>query len=830
MKVVKLSKSKILFGFQMLLLLALCLIFWSFGAEASIKFTVWATYYIPVQQSDVREVSLPDVFIKWAHLSPGSFDNEKWYPGPDPDRKHTEGDWTWNWNTLAMPDEEKPNPPDIDFFNYKETIKNFYQSKKFEVRIKWRDKMVIAPVNISWDGLGPWNYQDNYWEDSNDSDPTKRRRLHSSLKRGMPAAQAAIEQDYLGGFDETYQREPKSMAGIDFSKTLAEELGFLEKERDLVEVEFLWLDEEPPLTPTAWSVHQFDIVNSGCNPNAKTLTNAMMSSEMAIEGTYAYSQPVVDENGIVYIAAKNGVVYATNPQEKYCLWDFNTGAELITSPVIEKDKIYVLSLNGKLYCLNRFNKEQCWVYDLTIEYTQFAGKPHTSPQIYKDYVCFTFNYMPFFVNKHTGVKINLQYAIPTFRCTIYSTPAIQNDVMYIHDCRSQVIAYSVPNGFYLWHQANHPGSLDSAGAKAVVLIGNKLILRVMGYVYAVNTESEKHKILWQQIISGGYSAPVVKDNKIYIQGYYGGVTKIYCLDPGTGDVLESPIEIKDDVEISIGGNNLYVACLYLQEITAIDLDLFKIRWTQQNIPGYVYSPVVPVGDKIYLSVLEHQLTAGQQITSTDNMLIISLSGSDIPEPVVFSSFSATVSEGQVVLEWTTQSETNNLRFDVYKNGEKIGSVRGAGDSALALNYKFIDDDVKIGQTYEYSIEDIDFSGQKNRSEVLTITIISSTANSYKQPEEFKLLQNYPNPFNPETWIPFELSQDIAATINIYDAADNLVKCLGLGNKQAGFYKTKDKAAYWDGRNYLGEKAASGVYFYTLQAGKFKATRKMLLVK
>lgn len=98
------------------------------------------------------------------------------------------------------------------------------------------------------------------------------------------------------------------------------------------------------------------------------------------------------------------------------------------------------------------------------------------------------------------------------------------------------------------------------------------------------------------------------------------------------------------------------------------------------------------------------------------------------------------------------------------------------------------------------------------------------------PNHTTLLQNYPNPFNPDTWIPFKLAQNTSVTINIYDTKGQLIRTIALGDKQAGVYITKAKAAYWDGRSSYGEKVASGVYYYTLEAGEFRATRKMVIVK
>jgi hypothetical protein len=98
------------------------------------------------------------------------------------------------------------------------------------------------------------------------------------------------------------------------------------------------------------------------------------------------------------------------------------------------------------------------------------------------------------------------------------------------------------------------------------------------------------------------------------------------------------------------------------------------------------------------------------------------------------------------------------------------------------------------------------------------------------PSRSELMPNFPNPFNPETWIPFKLAEGGKATITIYDINGRLVRMLSLGCVPAGVYQTKTKAAYWNGRNESGELVASGVYFYNLQSGKFKATRKMVILK
>ncbi len=111
-------------------------------------------------------------------------------------------------------------------------------------------------------------------------------------------------------------------------------------------------------------------------------------------------------------------------------------------------------------------------------------------------------------------------------------------------------------------------------------------------------------------------------------------------------------------------------------------------------------------------------------------------------------------------------------------------------------------------------------GIENLQKLLTLFI----------PEKTALLHNYPNPFNPETWIPYQLAEPAEVILTIHSVNGTLVRTLALGHHGAGIYQTRSRAAYWNGKNDVGESVASGVYFYTLKAGEFTATRKMLIRK
>ena len=99
-----------------------------------------------------------------------------------------------------------------------------------------------------------------------------------------------------------------------------------------------------------------------------------------------------------------------------------------------------------------------------------------------------------------------------------------------------------------------------------------------------------------------------------------------------------------------------------------------------------------------------------------------------------------------------------------------------------------------------------------------------------RPDETVLLANYPNPFNPETWIPYHLATGTDVQVNIYNTQGTLVRMLTLGHQSAGYYTSRSRAAYWDGRNALGERVASGIYFFQLQTDKMSLMRKMVILK
>jgi hypothetical protein len=192
-------------------------------------------------------------------------------------------------------------------------------------------------------------------------------------------------------------------------------------------------------------------------------------------------------------------------------------------------------------------------------------------------------------------------------------------------------------------------------------------------------------------------------------------------------------------------------------------------------------------------------------------------------PVDLSAFVSIVIDGNVLLKWTTASETNNSGFDMERLNEKgqtsddwtkISFVRGHGTNSLPNNYEFTDRNLPSGK-YNYRLKQIDFNGNfeyHNLSDEVVIGV----------PEKFELSQNYPNPFNPSTVISYSLSENSFVTLKVYDVIGNEVATLVSEKQNSGIYNYQFSTV-----NY---QLSSGVYFYKIEAGSFSAVKRMIMIK
>ena len=159
----------------------------------------------------------------------------------------------------------------------------------------------------------------------------------------------------------------------------------------------------------------------------------------------------------------------------------------------------------------------------------------------------------------------------------------------------------------------------------------------------------------------------------------------------------------------------------------------------------------------------------------------------------------------------------------------------AVDTAKGKLYWTEMNSIKCGDLSGENVQEVVAGLDRPTSIALTIVpvepaIAAAPARLSVLPTTTGLLPNYPNPFNPETWIPYQLADPSEVTLTIYGVDGRVVRRLALGHRPVGVYHGKSRAAYWDGRNQQGERVASGIYFYTLSAGDFTATRKLLIRK
>ena len=191
-------------------------------------------------------------------------------------------------------------------------------------------------------------------------------------------------------------------------------------------------------------------------------------------------------------------------------------------------------------------------------------------------------------------------------------------------------------------------------------------------------------------------------------------------------------------------------------------------------------------------------------------------------PVELTSFTASLNMSQVLLKWSTASETNNMGFEILRssqtdidNWEAIGFVEGKGTTTEFTNYEFYNElsEFNLSATLKYRLKQIDFSGQFEYSDIIEIEVTS--------PTEYSLEQNYPNPFNPSTVIEFSLPEDVSnVKLSIYNALGENVAELVNSSLTAGKYQYQ-----WNAKN-----VATGMYIYELRTDKFVSVKKMILMK
>ena len=208
------------------------------------------------------------------------------------------------------------------------------------------------------------------------------------------------------------------------------------------------------------------------------------------------------------------------------------------------------------------------------------------------------------------------------------------------------------------------------------------------------------------------------------------------------------------------------------------------------------------------------------------------SESDASLPVELTSFEVLdTRDNGITLHWITESEINNLGFILDRRTPTIDwieiasfvtdtELQGQGSVSHQTIYTYTDNTVIDNEVYDYRIADVDYDGNKEYHSLQLMGISPASI-----PITYVLHQNYPNPFNPITTLSYDLPVDGLVNITIYDMMGRQVKTLINDQQTAGY-----RSVQWDGTNDNGSPVSAGLYLYTIQAGEFRQTKKMVLLK
>ena len=233
-----------------------------------------------------------------------------------------------------------------------------------------------------------------------------------------------------------------------------------------------------------------------------------------------------------------------------------------------------------------------------------------------------------------------------------------------------------------------------------------------------------------------------------------------------------------------------------------------------NVPG---GGMVTFTGTAWSNTMEDTAAApGIQLPSTGWAFVVS---GDLLETEAGVAYTVVAKNNRTGAVATRRVSSEHNEFNTVWADLTRKSVIEAGDTLEVILFDDLGNIVSGPFTHKVGLDDL-------RNAYLSLPLTVGDVH----PASTILGQNFPNPFNPETWIPYQLEQSADVVLQIYDTSGGVVRTLDLGLKSQGFYMTRSTAAYWDGRNNIGEQVATGVYFYSLQTPDFSATRKMLILK
>ena len=287
---------------------------------------------------------------------------------------------------------------------------------------------------------------------------------------------------------------------------------------------------------------------------------------------------------------------------------------------------------------------------------------------------------------------------------------------------------------------------------------------------------------------------------------------------------------------NLDGTNLETLATLLSAPMGISVDTAgsKLYWT--NARGRVQR--ANLNGSGITNVVEGLGSPGEIVIS--NSISETLAGAPLTPPVSYAPYDVNKdgavdnTDAGLVID---ALGTRNARYDV--NGDGTANFLDvvlvfdnrddnvAGAPTIVGNLKLSAAKIDV---IEEQIDLLIATNDRSPAAMRTLVYLQQLLATETRPERTQLFANYPNPFNPETWIPYELATDTHVRITIYNTQGVVIRTLQFGHQSAGYYTGRDRAAYWDGRNALGEQVASGLYFYQLETDEMSSLRKMVILK
>ncbi|MGB5529930.1 MAG: T9SS type A sorting domain-containing protein, partial [Ignavibacteriaceae bacterium] len=350
-------------------------------------------------------------------------------------------------------------------------------------------------------------------------------------------------------------------------------------------------------------------------------------------------------------------------------------------------------------------------------------------------------------------------------------------------------------------------------------------------IYLIKTDSLGN-VIWSKAYGGPaedivYGVVLTSDGKYVIVGYtnssgFGSYDGLLMKVDSNGnlewfhtyggystDYLNDVLESQDNGLVAIGkrASNTFGSD-----------DIYLIKTDENGYSYCAFSTYNPIVNNIS-SLQALNLNLGiLSLISVSNYPLVTINASSGQNtscaiiPVELKTFDYQIEKDNVLLHWTTVTETNNMGFKILKDDTEIGFIPGAGTTSELREYSFKDENVKSG-TYIYELIQVDYNGTNEEVGKLVVNVENV-------PLDYFLEQNYPNPINPTTKIQYSIPQNGFVLLSVFNSLGERVALLEEGMKEAGYYETE----------FNGSNLPSGIYFYTLSSNKFISTKKMILLK